>query len=606
VSTPADPPVCVRPRPAFDEQTGSSFRAAVAALVLTFSLVPAAGLLAQTAPVGDLGGARCEAGVISQVEVRNASVFDPASTDHALLSTAYRLANLPHVRTREGFIRSELLVGEGDCFDPFLVAESQRLLTRHRFLARASIRPEDDGSGGVRLVVETRDEWSLQVDLGASWDDGFQLQRFRVAEQNFAGRGISADVRVVRDRDRRNEAFRLHNPRLIGRLQGTVGGGRNQRGGFFQQSLDYPFVGEVGRTSARQGMAWGTEAFVYAAGEEGLFSHFLAPHRREHVELHLGRRFGELATPMGVGVSATWWRQDFDLPLEVVVGGDFGAPSQEGAPGLDGALARQVNSEALLRLLTHFSLRNLRYREYRGLDAVDEVQSVGLGSYLGASAGVSIGRIGPPGSERVALPQGRIQGDVIIPLGASLLRSAASVEGRWNGGWQDVLAEASVAGYGRHPGLPGHTLFVRAGAAGGWDTRIPFQLWLGGTRAVRALPEYAHPGGRIVHLTVEDRVAFPLPSWAPGDLGMTLFADAGRVWPGDAPFGRDSGWRGGVGAGLRMGFPRGSGTVYRADLVFPVGSGSRDPIFRITFETNRMQPGFGPAGIDRSRRTDHF
>jgi len=56
------------------------------------------------------------------------------------------------------------------------------------------------------------------------------------------------------------------------------------------------------------------------------------------------------------------------------------------------------------------------------------------------------------------------------------------------------------------------------------------------------------------------------------DLGSTVFVDVGRMWPGDAPYGRDSGWRTTVGFGLRSSLPPGSRTTYRIDVAFPVTS----------------------------------
>jgi hypothetical protein len=49
-----------------------------------------------------------------------------------------------------------------------------------------------------------------------------------------------------------------------------------------------------------------------------------------------------------------------------------------------------------------------------------------------------------------------------------------------------------------------------------------------------------------------------------------VFVDFGRIWPGDAPYGEDSGWRTSLGFGLRASFPAGSRTTYRVDIAMPV------------------------------------
>ena len=85
-------------------------------------------------------------------------------------------------------------------------------------------------------------------------------------------------------------------------------------------------------------------------------------------------------------------------------------------------------------------------------------------------------------------------------------------------------------------------------------------------------------------LNAEDRIYVGWPFPALFDLGVTLLADVGRVWPGDAPFGVDAGWRGTVGGGLRLGFPAGSRRVGRLDLAWPVSSAgfARAPFVRVS------------------------
>ena len=85
---------------------------------------------------------------------------------------------------------------------------------------------------------------------------------------------------------------------------------------------------------------------------------------------------------------------------------------------------------------------------------------------------------------------------------------------------------------------------------------------------------------------------------------MTVFADMGRVWPGDAPFGIDSGWRKGIGAGIRVGFPRRARQAWRADVAFPLDGPETSPILRVTFEVNRLAQGFFTPDHFRSRRFD--
>jgi hemolysin activation/secretion protein len=133
----------------------------------------------------------------------------------------------------------------------------------------------------------------------------------------------------------------------------------------------------------------------------------------------------------------------------------------------------------------------------------------------------------------------------------------------------------------------------------------PFQLTLGGRSAVRGFREEHLPGSQRVLVTLEDRVFLGWPAPDLMDMGLTFFADAGKVWAGDVAYGMDSGWRGTVGFGLRFGFPAGSRGVGRVDLAFPLGEGGGGPVFRVTaFELTGILTGFEDPQMRRSRRMD--
>jgi hypothetical protein len=82
----------------------------------------------------------CPNGRITYVLLDNNSIFDTSDPElDTRFVWAYRAANALHLRTRPWVIRRELLFRTGDCFDPFLLAESERLLRAYPFLARVDI-----------------------------------------------------------------------------------------------------------------------------------------------------------------------------------------------------------------------------------------------------------------------------------------------------------------------------------------------------------------------------------------------------------------------------------------------------------------------------------
>jgi hemolysin activation/secretion protein len=55
-------------------------------------------------------------------------------------------------------------------------------------------------------------------------------------------------------------------------------------------------------------------------------------------------------------------------------------------------------------------------------------------------------------------------------------------------------------------------------------------------------------------------------------LGLATFADAGRLWAGDAPFGINSSTKVGVGLGLLAAIPPQSRQLWRLDIAVPVSA----------------------------------
>ena len=546
--------------------------------------------------------ARCEQGVISSIEVDSQSIFDPESTQARALRWAYRTANLLHVRTSASFIRGELLFSEGDCFDPFLASESQRLLDQYDFLSQVQVTATPDEAGGQRIAVTTRDEWSTKVDLGLTYDEGLNLEKLQVTEQNFLGRGIFGEFTHLERRETRTQSFSVATPRFFGRSNASLSLGRSRAGRVFSQYLRYPFVGEAGSVSLREGYSRATDFFLYSTEGAESFSRILVPKFMEQLELSFGRRLGEPGSSVIVGLAATRDVVRFRDQPEVTFGDDF----NDRVP-LEGPLAqpviRQLRESAATRLGVHIGLRRYQYREYEGLDGVRDRQTVGLGLFAGVSLARSLKLLIPDDVPR--LDDTVMRGHVSSTLGAgsSLMHGTATLEARHeSAGWRDILLDADLVFYGRNDGLDNHTLFVRTSYAGGWNTTLPYQLTLGGREGVRSLLEDQLPGGKLLLFVLEDRIKLGWPGPGVADLGVTLFGDLGRVWRGDAPYGVNSDWQAAVGFGLRLGLPSGTRQILRTDLVFPVDSGLSSPVFRVTLELNKLRAGFFTREAFRSRR----
>lgn len=583
--------------------------ALVSGLVTLCAVAPApAGAQDSVRSVADNGSSgadpsdpACASGRVSEIDIDSRSIYDPTSTNIAPLAWTYRLLNLLHVNTSHSFIRGELLLKEGDCFDSFLMSESYRLLDQHSFMYVDSMTDNDDGNGGHKIHVITRDEWSTKVDIAPTYEGGINLERFQATEENFLGHGVFAEFTYYARRETRTHSFGLRTPRFFGRSDAGIAIGTSRPGRFFDQYWRYPFVGDAGRVAVREGYDNTTDFFAYSTDGSGeQFTQVLLPVRREFAELSGAYRLGRPGALWILGASLTRDQVTFPNSAEITYG-DFDV--RDTFPGaLPPRMQRQLRDYSATRASLHLGLRTFRYVEYTGIDALREQNLYGLGVFAGLTVGKGLGfliRSGAP-ADNGFYTRGHLS--ITEPLGLSLLRISGTLETRRDSGaWRDILADADLAFYGRASALPGQTLFFRASTSGGWNTTLPFQLSLGGREGVRSLDEDRYPGGRMVRFIAEDRIALPWPTRT-ADLGLTLFSDLGRVWAGDAPYGVNSGWQAALGFGLRLGVPRRTRHIWRLDIAFPAGPTGGSPIFRASLELNKLRSGFFTPDVERSRR----
>jgi hypothetical protein len=565
------------------------------------------------------GQQECPQGPVSVIFLDNHSIFDADDlAQDQPLRWGYRLANAVHMRTRASFVRSELLFEEGDCYDPTLIEESERLLRRYSFIARVDVYGLQQPDSSWHVVVDTKDEWTTKLNVGVAVDNGLEFRGASFAEENLLGRGIRAGVFFRQREEVRDVGAELFTPRVLGtRVDARVSTGRTRIGRFFEQGVAYPFVGEVGRVAAREVYMTREEFFPYALGvtqpEEGEITHVLLPLDEQRTEVTLAARLGSPGnlTTFGLGFSSEILEfPGFPGSLEMARAEDFG--DREPAPPAAADLVEpqtQHGSSARLTLLV--GQRNLRFEQRTGLDAISGVQDVAVGSDLGLTLGRSAGALSSRDQPDDVYT--RLRGYFGYTREQLVLGSAFAVEGRqvFGGGeggtgWKDVLGEFDVLLYLKPRAIGAHTFFYRLEGVGGWQLMRPFQLTLGGEAGLRGYPEAAFPASQRLIMTVEDRINLSWPAPDLLDVGFTIFADAGRGWAGEVPFGMDTGWQGSVGGGVRLGFPAGSQSVWRLDFAFPVGSGrgGQGMILRASMgDLLGLAAGFESRQLARSRRT---
>jgi len=561
-----------------------------------------------------LAGQICPEGEVSEILVSPNSIFDSdASTDRGALSWFYNIANGIHADTNEDFVRGEILLEVGDCYDPFLAEESERLLRQLAFIDRAEVSGVRQPDESMHVIVETWDRWTLQVSVGIRLEEGFEFTGVNVTERNLLGRGMTVGAFYRQNRERLAIGGNFATTRLLGtRWDARLQAAQTRAGNSLQQGFFYPFVGEVGRMAGRQSFVKEENLFSYSLPAGGTYTHVVQPYGQLSSEITAAGRLGRPGrfTILGGGFSREEWEYTtFPDGAEVVTDRDFGN-AEPAPPEISDILAPQLRDYSTTRVNLLIAQRNLSFQQRDRLDALIGIQDVPVGGEVALMLGRSI-----PALRSSTLPDdsdffGRIRVFGAMAPGRWVLASAISLEGRQilsdaEGGWKDVLGEFDLYSYWRPTKTSRHTLFTRVSGAGGWSMTGPFQLTLGGTTGLRGHSVDDLPGGRRLIASLEDRVYLGSVGGDFMDLGMTAFIDVGSIWAGGVPFGADSGFLASAGAGLRLGMPSGTRGVTRIDIALPLNGPDAfsGPTFRITrSEQLGLRRGVEDRQVNRSRR----
>lgn len=546
------------------------------------------------APAGDT----CTTGRVAEVRIDNNSIFELEDESESRFEWAYRTANALHFRTRSWVIRRELLVRPGDCYDAFLLEESERLLRNYRFLARARVEGVGRPDGDWVVEVETHDEWSTKMDVRVGTDDGLKLEGFSLGEDNLLGTGNRLSGFWLERRATREYGGAFHAPQLFrSRWDFTMEAGRTRPGTFVREEVAYPFVGEVSEWAGRQRYVRSDRLFDYVrpgAAED----HLLLPVREKFFGMGVMRRIGQEGSQGLLGAGFTFHELSYPGGIQLAPGGRYEdrEPADSATAAAVERQARELNNIRASLLLGH---RNIWWVKRRGLNSMQGEEDVRLGAEVMLTLGRSLPSLETDDDLFMAFNfySGIQSGDglVVTRLYADTRRN---LEARLDEPeWEDLYVEGEVLGYWQTRALAHHTLVLRATAVSAWDTRTPFQLTLGGETAVRGYDTDSFPGGRRITASAEDRIYIGWPMREVLDAGLTVFADVGRIFPGDVPFGTDSGWRASAGLGVRAAFPAGGRTTYRIDFAWPLGYGHDLGDFRIRFSIGE------PLGLGR-RMTD--
>ena len=451
-------------------------------------------------------------------------------------------------------MRSFLAVREGEPCTELRRAESERILRAQPFIANARVFAFPDTGGGVRLLVETRDELSNVVGLALN---GTRPSVVQFGDGNVGGLGLYAtgswrEGFAYRD----GYGARVVAYQLLNRPYQLAGEYLRRPIGQRQiVEFSHPFLTDLQRVAWRATAGSVDQQFAFqrdGADASSLIS------SREYWDVGGVLRIGAPGRLSLFGASLSRETEATDLaPVQYRREG----PVPDTASQLFDRYERTRNA----RVNALWGVRNIRFLRVEAFDALDAEQDVRIGFQFGTLLGRSLSVLGSRDDDIFTAA------DVYAGMGSprSFLAFHAQGEGRQDGDterWDAILAAGRAAWYAKPH--PRHTLITSAEYSGGWRQRVPFQLVFsdreGGLRGYR---ESRSAGGQRLVARLEER-------WRVGvfralDLGVSAFGDAGKLWAGDAPYGVTTPVRFGTGVGL-LASPRNSQKLYRVEVGFPV------------------------------------
>ncbi|HEX6967134.1 MAG TPA: hypothetical protein VF166_15195 [Gemmatimonadaceae bacterium] len=501
--------------------------------------------------------------------------------------TPARLANAIHSTTRPAVVKRFLLLDEGDQCTERKRAESERILRAQPFIAQARVATESDGHGGVILVVDTRDELTPVLNVRASGGSPY-LDAVTLGDGNVLGSGTYAAATwgdgIFRDR----YAAHITDYQFLGRPYMLDAFGERGDAGISSWSIEaaHRYLTDLQRIAWRVSAGDRNELFDF---QRGVLDPVRVGITRQYFDVGSIVRIGPPGQLGLVGLSLTGESDEAGLPPVPDTGVDYSA------------LLPQFHRRSNTRVNVLWGLRNLDYLPVERFDALSAEQDMPAGFQFGAQVGRSVRGFGATDDDIL------VAGDLYAGVGNShtFATLQASGEGRQNlndKDWDGVIGSAKLTVYDRI--RPQHTFVTSLSWGGGWKSPVPLQLRLGEPDVgVRGYGASHDAGARRAVARLEDR-------WYLGsmrqqaDLGLAFFADAGRVWAGDAPFGVTTPVRVGAGLSLLAAVPAGSKRTWRVDVAFPLSpDGQAKWEVRVT-SVNVLQLGIGhhePRDIRRSR-----
>lgn len=530
-----------------------------AACFATIALAPPRRIHAQVGPTGPSVRLRvtCDGDTVGAIEIR-AHPPSVGGVAAEAWETTTQAAGLRHTTTRPSVIAAYVRAAVGRACTDLDITESERLLRAQPFIASASVRVIRAGTKRVKLQVDVVDE--LPVIIGGSVR-GSTLASALLGTRNLGGRGLTVALNAARgDGYRTGLGARAVQYGAFGRPDYVaVAAERTPVGEAASLEFAEPFLTDLQLRAFHASISEGSDYYGVRrpVGEDvSLYT------RRTAYDLgwvtRIARRSGRGAVGL---IGAALLGEDVRTGTRAVILSDTGFVDE---PGSD--LGARYAAKAAVRIAAIGGLRSLRFTTVRNFDALRARQDVGIGIQFDLLAGPSLWASRDAGDLFVA-------GDLYAGLGdeRSFFTARGLIEASGNHEqrrWDRIVASSRLSWYGKPSESRTQIVGLEFSAVG--RLSFPVQLTFGDAEGgVRGFRDASYAGGQRFIARLEERKNLPLFTRR-ADLAVALFADAGKLWAGDVPYGSTTGVHGALGVSLLGAYPAGGRRIYRVDLAFPL------------------------------------
>jgi hypothetical protein len=476
---------------------------------------------------------------IERIYIRSLGAFDEAHEEFR--SWPFQLANKFHVKTRDSFVREELLFREGDLLDIDVIRESERNLRRYAFLTDVRIEVRKTSGDSVDVYVNTEDQWTTKANITLGKSRGYHDYDFGFQEDNFLGLGKGVGVKYSKDVERGTLLASYFDPRFLNtRLRLQVRAGKSSDGYQSVFTLQQPFYSQEAHWS-------------YGIHAENL-------KRTQHFydQGHDVAQYGTFRNAAQLFFTRSWGDRHHHIRVGPLLGYDEALYSS--SPALP---APDPVEHRLLNLGLALQADRQDFQKFAYLDKFGRVEDLPAGILGGFQFTECKDQMGP--DFFIAAFSGRYTayaGSHGYFVAEANLSAHSQKEG-WNNRWVDLGARY----YFQTSGAMRQTFATRISVTVAREMDAPFQLSLGEQEGLRGYPFKSFNGTSRVLFNWEDRIFAP---WENRFFGVALvpFVDAGSVWEKEKP---ELGV--GVGVGLRFGLKKyGRTKVFRIDVAAPLTS----------------------------------